>query len=127
MTTDSNSPGLRLIDAETASKPISEALHLLPMINVFRALANAQTLYPDFGKYMLQLFRPMELDKALERMIVLHVAKRSDCYYAWRQNLVVGRSVGVTEEQMTALERGEIKANCFSDGKAIARPTAGYT
>lgn len=120
MTTDSNTPGLRLIDAETASKPISEVLHLLPMINVFRALANAETLYPYFGRYMLQLFKPMELDKALERMIVLHVAKRSDCFYAWRQNVVVGRSVGVTEEQMAALERGEIKASCFSEAEQAA-------
>jgi hypothetical protein len=29
--------------------------------------------------------------------------------YAWRQNVVVGRSVGVTKEQMAAPERGEIK------------------
>ena len=69
---------LNLVDPETASQPIKDALTLLPLINVFRAMANAETLYPYFGKYMLQLFRPMELDKALERMIVLHVAKRSD-------------------------------------------------
>jgi alkylhydroperoxidase family enzyme len=80
-------------------------------------MANAETLYPYFGKYMLQLFRPMELDKALERMIVLHVAKRSDCLYAWRQNVVVGHSVGVTDQQIVALEAGDIKANCFSEAE----------
>src|ERR1700723_509995 len=108
---------LELIDPETASKPISEALALLPVINVFRALANAETLYPHFSQYMLQLFRPMELDKALERMIVLHVAKRSDCFYAWRQNVVVAHSVGVNDEQIVALEAGDIKANCFSEAE----------
>jgi alkylhydroperoxidase family enzyme len=90
--------GLKLVDPETASQPIKNALTLLRVINVFRAMANAETLYPYFGKYMLQLFRPMELDKVLERMIVLHVAKRSDCLYAWRQNVVVGHSVGVTDQ-----------------------------
>ena len=120
MATDSNKSGLTLIDPEKASRPIADALALLPVINVFRALANAETLYPHFSKYMLQLFRPMELDKALERMIVLHVAKRSDCLYAWRQNVVVGRSVGVTEEQMTALEMGEITASCFSEAERTA-------
>jgi len=84
MSTHSTTRGLKLIDPKTASQPIKDALALLPLINVFRAMANAETLYPYFGKYMLQLFRPMELDKALERMIVLHVAKRSDCLYAWR-------------------------------------------
>src|ERR1700675_789757 len=109
--------GLKLVDPETASQPIKNALTLLPVINVFRAMANAETLYPYFGQYMLQLFRPMELDKALERMIVLHVAKRSDCLYAWRQNVVVGHSVGVTDQQIVALEAGDIKANCFSEAE----------
>jgi alkylhydroperoxidase family enzyme len=109
--------GLKLVDPETASQPIKDALALLPLINVFRAMANAETLYPYFGMYMLQLFRPMELDKALERMIVLHVAKRSDCLYAWRQNVVVGHSVGVTDHQIAALEAGDIKANCFSEAE----------
>jgi alkylhydroperoxidase family enzyme len=112
--------GLKLIDPETASKPISEALALLPVINVFRALANAETLYPHFSHYMLQLFRPLELDKALERMIVLHVAKRSDCFYAWRQNVVVAHSVGVKEEQIAALERGDVKASCFTEAEQVA-------
>jgi alkylhydroperoxidase family enzyme len=108
---------LKLVDPETASQPIKNALTLLPVINVFRAMANAETLYPYFGKYMLQLFRPMELDKALERMIVLHVAKRSDCLYAWRQNVVVGHSVGVSDQQIVALEAGDINANCFSEAE----------
>jgi alkylhydroperoxidase family enzyme len=107
-------PRLKLVDPETASQPVADALALLPLINVFRAMANAETLYPYFGKYMLQLFRPMELDKARERMIVLHVAQRSDCLYAWRQNVVVAHSVGVTDEQIVALAAGDLKANCFS-------------
>jgi hypothetical protein len=61
--------GLKLIDPETASKPIADAFALLPVINVFRAMANAETLYPYYSGYLLRLFQPMELDKALERMI----------------------------------------------------------
>ena len=104
-----HAPGLKLVDPKTASQPVADALALLPLINVFRAMANAETLYPYFGKYMLQLFRPMELDKALERMIVLHVAKRSDCLYAWRQNVVVGHGVAVRDQQIVALEAGDIR------------------
>src|SRR3984957_20508606 len=112
--------GLKLIDPETASKPIADALALLPLINVFRAMANAETLYPYFGKYMLQLFRPMELDKALERMIVLRVANQSNCFYAWRQNVVVAHSVGVKDEQIAALEKGDVKASCFTEAEQVA-------
>src|SRR5271163_1889212 len=109
--------GLKLVDPETASQPIKDALALLPLINVFRAFANAETLYPYFANYMLQTFRPMELDKVLERMIVLHVAKRSDCLYAWRQNVLVAHSVGVTDEHLAALEEGDTQASCFSEAE----------
>jgi alkylhydroperoxidase family enzyme len=112
--------GLKLIDPETASKPIADAFALLPVINVFRAMANAETLYPYFSNYMLRLFQSMELDKALERMIVLRVANQSGCFYAWRQNVVVARSVGVNDEQIVALETGNIKANCFSEAERSA-------
>jgi alkylhydroperoxidase family enzyme len=120
MSTELTAPRLKLVDPNTASKPIKEALALLPVINVFRAFANAETLYPYFANYMLRLFRPMELDKVLERMIVLHVAKRSDCLYAWRQNVVVAHSVGVTDEQLAALEKGDTQASCFSEAEQSA-------
>jgi alkylhydroperoxidase family enzyme len=120
MSTDTAAPRLKLIDPETASEPLKNAFALLPVINVFRAMANAETLYPYFGNYLLQLFRPMEVDKALERMIVLYVAKRSGCFYAWRQNVVVGHSVGVSDEQIAALETGDITANCFSEAEQSA-------
>jgi len=111
---------LKLVDPETASKPIADALALLPVINVFRAMANAETLYPYFSNYMLRLFRPLELDMALERMIVLRVANQSNCFYAWRQNVVVAQSVGVKDEQIAALEKGDIKASCFTEAQQVA-------
>src|SRR5258708_22426948 len=111
---------LKLIDPETASKPIADALALLPVINVFRAMANAETLYPHYSNYLLRLFQPMELDKALERMIVLRVAEQSDCFYALRQNVVVAHSVGVKDEQIAALEKGDVKASCFTEAEQVA-------
>ena len=120
MSTKSDTQGLKLIDPKTASKPIADAFELLPVINVFRAMANAETLYPYFSEYMLRLFRPLELDKALERMIVLRVANQSNCFYAWRQNVVVAHSVGVKDEQIAALERGDIKASCFTEAEHVA-------
>ena len=112
--------GLKLVDPETASKPIADAFALLPVINVFRAMANAETLYPHFSEYMLRLFRPLELDKALERMIVLRVANQSNCFYEWRQNVVVAHSVGVKDEQIAALEEGDVKASCFTEAEQVA-------
>ena len=111
---------LGLVDPETAPPAIAEAFQLLPTINLFRAMANAQSLYPAYIRYVNLLFKRLELDPALERMIVLHVTHRSDCLYAWRQNVVVAKSVGVSQDQIDALERGELSASCFDASQQAA-------
>ena len=53
-------------------------------------------------------------------MIVLRVSKKSDCFYAWQQNVVVARSVSVTEDQMASLDKDDIRAACFAAEQRIA-------
>lgn len=52
MSTASTAPRLSIINPETASKPIKDALALFPVINVFCALAKAESLYPYFSNYL---------------------------------------------------------------------------
>src|SRR5271155_5456197 len=99
---------------------ISQTFDKLPPINLFRAAANARTLYPAFIQYMYLLFKPLELDARIERLIVLYVGKLSDCIYIWRQNVVVAKSLGITQEEIDALERNDTKADCFSDPQKAA-------
>src|SRR3984957_4228978 len=99
---------------------ISETFDKLPPINLFRAAANARTLYPPFIQYMYLLFRPLELDGRIERLIVPYVGKLSDCVYIWRQNVVVAKSLGITQEEIDALERNDTQAGCFSDAQKAA-------
>ena len=53
-------------------------------------------------------------------MIVLRVANQSGCFYAWRQNVGVAHSVGVTDEQIAALEKGDLKGGCFTEAEQVA-------
>ena len=99
---------------------ISGTFDKLPPINLFRAAANARTLYPPFIQYMYLLFRPLELDGRIERLIVPYVGKLSDCVYIWRQNVVVAKSLGITQEEIDALERNDTQAGCFSDAQKAA-------
>ncbi len=115
-----NAARIKLVDPTTASKAITDAFQSIPSINVFRALANAETLFPAYMEYITLLFKPMELDSALERMIVLHVAEVSQCSYAWRQNVIVAKSVGVSQAQLDALELGDVSAACFRDDQKAA-------
>jgi alkylhydroperoxidase family enzyme len=98
---------------------ISETFDKLPSINLFRAAANAKTLYPAFIQYMYLLFKPLELDGRIERLIVLYVGKLSDCIYIWRQNVVVTKSLGITQKEIDALE-SSTRADCFSDAQKAA-------
>ena len=99
---------------------ISATFDKLPPINLFRAAANARTLYPAFIQYMYLLFKPLELGGRTERLLVLYVGKLSDCIYIWRQNVIVAKSLGITQEQIDSLEKNETKASCFSDAQKVA-------
>jgi 4-carboxymuconolactone decarboxylase len=99
---------------------ISDTFDKLPPINLFRAAANAKTLYPAFIQYMYLLFKRLELDGRIERMIVLYVGKLSDCIYIWRQNVVVAKRLGITQQEIDALERNDTQAECFSDAQRAA-------
>lgn len=99
---------------------ISTIFDKLPPINLFRAAANAKTLYPAFIRYAYELFRPMELDGKIERLVVLYVAKLSDCEYIWRQNVVVAKALGISAAEIAALDRGDVGSETFSAAQRAA-------
>ncbi|WP_216216850.1 carboxymuconolactone decarboxylase family protein [Amycolatopsis aidingensis] len=111
---------LPLLDPSSTPKEVHAALTRLPDINLFRAMAGATTLYPSFSEYMAKLFQDMELDAQTERLAVLLVGKLSDCHYVWRQNIVTAKSINISDEQIAAIERGELAASCFSPRQQAA-------
>jgi alkylhydroperoxidase family enzyme len=87
---------------------LTDAASAVPPINVFRALANAPSLAPDYIRYFVHLFKQLELDARTERLIVLLIGKLSGCEYIWRQNVVV------------ELHKGNLEARCFSQARRAA-------
>lgn len=92
----------------------------LPTINVFRALANAPSLAPDYMQYFGHLFKPLELNTQIERLVVLLTGKLCGCEYIWRQNVVVARSLHISDEKIAELGRFNLDAACFSVEEAIS-------
>jgi alkylhydroperoxidase family enzyme len=111
---------LPFIDPATAPGPIAEPFKVLPDINLFRVMANGGALFPAYMKFLDLLFRPMELNAALERMLILHISRRSACEYAWRQNTLVAKLVGVKDEQVEAIQTGAVTASCFTQVEIAA-------
>lgn len=111
---------LPLADNSTMGALLTGAAAKLPPINVFRTLANAPSLAPDFLRYFAHLFEPLELDSRVERLIVLLTGKLSGCEYVWRQNVVVAKSLGITDEEIAELQKGNLEASCFSAARKAA-------
>ena len=57
MSATASSPRLGLVDPTTTSSAVSKAFAKLPVINVFRAMANAESLYPAFIDFLSLLFQ----------------------------------------------------------------------
>lgn len=109
-----NAGRLPLIDPDSAPEEVRAAFAKLPDVNLFRAMAGATTLYPPFVECLAGLFQELELDARTERLAVLLVGRLSDCHYVWRQNIVTAHSVGISDEQIAAIDRGDRTARCFS-------------
>jgi alkylhydroperoxidase family enzyme len=111
---------LPLADDPTMRSFLTGPAAKLPPINLFRALANASSLAPDYMRYLARLFEPLELDSRIERLLVLLTGKLSGCEYVWRQNVVVAKSLGISDEEIAELGKGNLQAPCFSPAQTAA-------
>lgn len=111
---------LPLAETSAMSALLTGSAARLPAINVFRALANAPSLAPDYMQYVGHLFGPLELDARVERLIVLLTGMLSGCEYVWRQNVVVARSLRISDDEIAELGSGNLDASCFSAAQRAA-------
>lgn len=103
------------VDPEKASPEIREALQAMPDLNIFRLCANAETAFRPLMRTGAALLAAAQLDDRLRELAIIHVAGLSGAEYEWIQHVAIGKAVGVTDEQVAALERGDIGATCFDD------------
>jgi alkylhydroperoxidase family enzyme len=93
-------------------------------LNIFKILANADTLFRPFLGLGTAILGSMSLSPRTRELVILHVGRLSRGEYEWVQHVPIGAAVGVTPEQIAALERGAIEAPCFSaEDKAVLRFT----
>jgi 4-carboxymuconolactone decarboxylase len=113
------------VDPERAPDPVREALERLPALNIFRMLANAETVFRPFLRFGDSLLADLELSGLLRELAILRVARLTPhADYEWVQHAPIARAVGATDEQLGALERDDIDADCFD---AAQRATLRFT
>jgi alkylhydroperoxidase family enzyme len=87
----------------------------LPAEKVQALIAGLPTSFEDLRQQVIY-----EITQTLIAPRVLYVGKLSDCIYIWRQNVVVARSLGVTQEEIDALGEDDMCADCSGDAQKAA-------
>lgn len=86
-----------------------------PPTNAFRTPAHTPRIGGSFLRLVFALLTETDLNTRLREMVILRVAERCDGRYVWIQHKDIARIVGVSEEQIAALERGETPDRLFLD------------
>ena len=110
---------LPYVDPEQAPPEVREALQALPSLNIFRTLAHAETSLRPALRLGQAILTAQQLDAGLRELAILRVARLTGAEYEWVQHVAIGLAVGVTDEQVVALERGDAEAPCFDERERL--------
>jgi len=106
---------LPLLDPARANPAVREALAGEPPLKLLQAIANAQSAFPAWLGYANTLLRGLTLEPRHRELAMLQVAKVTPhSEYEWAQHVGLARKRGVTEEQLAAIDAGDIEADCFA-------------
>jgi alkylhydroperoxidase family enzyme len=110
---------LPYIDPQAASPDVREALDALPALNIFATLAHADTA---FGPYLALggvLLTQLELDPKLRELAILLVAAQTGAEYEWVQHVGISRAIGIDDEQIAAVQCGDLEAICLNPNARV--------
>jgi 4-carboxymuconolactone decarboxylase len=112
-------------DPERLPEKARDALDAMPPLGVFRMMAHAETAFRPWLRWGGELMSSLALDPLLRELAILRVARLTPhAEYEWVQHAPIARSVGASEDQVAALERDDVEAECFSDAeRAVLRFT----
>jgi alkylhydroperoxidase family enzyme len=106
---------LPYLDPKDASPEVQKALAGRPVVlNVQRMTANAQKIFLARSRLSNALFTLTTIDPRLRELAILRTAKDCHSVYEWTQHVPAARHVGVTDQQINAIEEWQ-SASCFSD------------
>jgi alkylhydroperoxidase family enzyme len=109
------------IDLDKAPASTREVFEILPAkLNIFRMMAHAETNFRPLLRLGTTILGQQELGGKLRELAILQVAHQSPAKYEWIQHVPIGKIVGITDEQIAALERGDLDDACFdSEERAV--------
>ena len=112
---------LPYVDESTAPEKTREILGNTPRkLNVARMMANAsEAVFHNFSRLGNALLTKGKLDPKLREIAILRTAKVSGSVYEWTQHVPIAKAVGVSDDQIAAIEKWEA-ATCFNELERLA-------
>ena len=109
-------------DEDPRDPRVRELLDRLPepRINLFTMLANAPALIGPTLRLGEAILTKSSLDPVLRELAILHTAKLTDTEYEWVQHEAIARLVGIDDEKIGAIERGQIDGAPFDARESLA-------
>ena len=116
---------LPYLDPEQAEPRVAGVLARSPDLGIFRMVANAQGAFRAWMRFGGTLLDSDELDPLLRELAIARVAAMTPgADYEWIQHVAIALAVGGTQEQLDAIERGDIDADVLGDdGRLVVRFT----
>ncbi|MCO1656257.1 carboxymuconolactone decarboxylase family protein [Pseudonocardia humida] len=98
---------VRYLTAETAPPAVASTVGKMPPLHVFQMLAHAETAYRPWLRYGGAILSDLALDPLLRELVILQVGRLA-ARYEWEQHVPIAKAAGATDEQLAALDRGEL-------------------
>jgi len=116
---------LPYLDPDHAEPRVAEVLQTAPDLGIFRMVANAQRAFPAWMRFGGTLFDPAEVDPLLRELAIARVAAMTPgADYEWVQHAAITLEVGGTQEQLDAIQSGDLDADVLGDdGRLVVRFT----
>jgi alkylhydroperoxidase family enzyme len=110
-------PRIPYLQASEASGEIARLLEVAPM-NLVRLIALAEGVAQPTLDMAGAMLTKTALDPRLREYAILFVARRTEAEYEWVQHVPVAEAVGITPEEIAAIERDDLGAACFAEDAA---------
>jgi alkylhydroperoxidase family enzyme len=110
---------LPYLDPKDASPEVQKLLIGRPLVlNVQRMTANAQKIFVHRSRLSNALFTQTTIDPKLRELAILRTAKDCHSVYEWTQHVPAARHVGVTDQQINAIDNWQ-NASCFNQVEGL--------
>jgi 4-carboxymuconolactone decarboxylase len=115
-------------DEDPADDRVRAVLERLPepRINLFRMLANAPALIGPTLRLGQAILTKGDLDPALRELAILHTARLTRTDYEWAQHEAIARLVGVPDDKIAAVDRGEVAGDPLDTREQLALELVGH-